>query len=621
MKAVFTNIDKRYEVGMSDFMKRHSILNEQGGVEITILPSEDNNIKITKNANKVCFYVTKEYQIFRCLTHLKERVGEDSFVYEEKSYFETCGTMFDVSQASSLMTVDSVKKMLLYLVGMGYNMMMLYCEDCYELEGEPYWGNMRPRYSQSDFREIDDYAYGLGVELVPCVQTLGHLTDAIKKPIYAEISDTSSVLEVGNEKVYELIEKIISQFSKNFRSRRIHVGLDEAWDLGRGKYLQKNGYHTQTEIMRYHVSKVSEICKKYNMEPMMWSDMYFRAKSKRDVYYDRVEFDEKDRESIPENMKLVYWDYYYDEPEHYEMMINQHKYLKEGTVFAGFVRCGGTYGTHLTKTISTTNAALTTCKKEGIKDVFATIWGDDHRESSNFSILPGLCYFAEHAYIEKPDIEHVARRFKNAVCMDYEDYTKIDKFDSIPGYTDSNPDNLSISRVCMWQDVLLGLCDKNLMTGKFHDHYAELEKEMSELAEKYEEHKIMFEFYSKVARVLKTKAEIGIILEAAYRNNDKQALQNLKDVTLPELYEDLSQLRRAHRKHFFDEYKPIGWEILDIRYGGAIMRVDTAIMRLEDYLSGKIDKICELEEERLDFGRPLYTAYSLLCSASRIGQL
>ena len=25
-------------------------------------------------------------------------------------------------------------------------------------------------------------------------------------------------------------------------------------------------------------------------------------------------------------------------------------------------------------------------------------------------------------------------------------------------------------------------------------------------------------------------------------------------------------LRKAHREHYFDEYKPIGWEVLDIRH-------------------------------------------------------
>ena len=33
--------------------------------------------------------------------------------------------------------------------------------DTYEIPGEPYFGNMRPKYSMADFKELDDYAYPL----------------------------------------------------------------------------------------------------------------------------------------------------------------------------------------------------------------------------------------------------------------------------------------------------------------------------------------------------------------------------------------------------------------------------------------------------------------------------
>ena len=45
--------------------------------------------------------------------------------------------------------------------------------------------------------------------------------------------------------------------------------------------------------------------------------------------------------------------------------------------------------------------------------------------------------------------------------------------------------------------------------------------------------------------------------------------------------------------------KPFGFEIMDIRYGGVISRIETAKARLEDYLDGKIDSLPELEAERL----------------------
>ena len=49
------------------------------------------------------------------------------------------------------------------------------------------------------------------------------------------------------------------------------------------------------------------------------------------------------------------------------------------------------------------------------------------------------------------------------------------------------------------------------------------------------------------------------------------------------------------------ENKPQGWEIQDARLGGLIRRIKTCRERLQKYLTGRIEKIDELEEEILDY--------------------
>ena len=93
---------------------------------------------------------------------------------------------------------------------------------------------------------------------------------------------------------------------------------------------------------------------------------------------------------------------------------------------------------------------------------------------------------------------------------------------------------------------------------------------------------------------------------------------------MPILLEKMCELRKKHRRYFLDDYKPIGWEILDIRYGGAIMRIDTAMSRIDDYLDGTLEVLEEFEEPRLSYtGKegdlvPDVHTYQLLCSASRL---
>ena len=58
-------------------------------------------------------------------------------------------------------------------------------------------------------------------------------------------------------------------------------------------------------------------------------------------------------------------------------------------------------------------------------------------------------------------------------------------------------------------------------------------------------------------------------------------------------------LQIIHRDIWFKHCKAFGWLNLDVRYAGVIARCDTAILLLSSYFNGDIDKIEELEEERL----------------------
>ena len=159
MKIKFLNPSEKFSLAMKDFSALHGfeISDENADITVKTEKTDSSEIRICKKNDKVVFYLNKDYQVFRALTILKQ-LGNTDFEYREPVMFETCGVMFDGSQASSLMNIESCKKMMLYLASMGYNMMMLYCEDCYDIDGEPYFGNMRPRYSHRDFKTLDNYA-------------------------------------------------------------------------------------------------------------------------------------------------------------------------------------------------------------------------------------------------------------------------------------------------------------------------------------------------------------------------------------------------------------------------------------------------------------------------------
>ena len=61
------------------------------------------------------------------------------------------------------------------------------------------------------------------------------------------------------------------------------------------------------------------------------------------------------------------------------------------------------------------------------------------------------------------------------------------------------------------------------------------------------------------------------------------------------------ELRSYHKDCWFKIYKAFGWDIMDLRYGSLLVRIMSAIEAVTDYLNGKLERIEELEEERLYF--------------------
>ena len=112
---------------------------------------------------------------------------------------------------------------------------------------------MRGSNSYEELKELDDYAYMLGIEMMPCIQTLSHLAKVFRWRTFSNLKDTLNTLMCGEDEVDKFIEAMIVSATKPFRSNMIHIGMDETGDLGTGNYLRENGYTSPTELMKMHL--------------------------------------------------------------------------------------------------------------------------------------------------------------------------------------------------------------------------------------------------------------------------------------------------------------------------------------------------------------------------------
>lgn len=595
-----------------------------GGLPVVVERDPAAGVSVDRTASGAAIRCAKTIHFFRGLGILVEslRTGLALPVREEPQ-FDTNGLMIDCSQGNAVPRRETVERVLRRMALMGLNMLMLYAEDSTTVSGEPELGWMRSRYTRDEMRAIDDYAAGFGIELIPCLQTLAHLVDVLKWDRYHSFRDDEDTLLVGDPRTYELVDRMIDAAAAPVRTRRIHIGMDEAWKLGLGRYLEANGYTPKADIMNRHLARVLEITARRGLRPMIWSDMFFRAASKTGEYYDREAVIPEDVvRRAPRSATLVYWDYYHADQAFYEDFIDRHRRFGSDPVFAGGIWNWFSWSVNQSWTAAVTNAALAACKAKGIREVFATVWGDDANECIVDSVLWGLQLFAEHGYASRVDPGKLERRFAACTGARQDDFLAMQLVDEVPGVPAGNPGMCNPSRYLLWQDPLLGMFDASTRGLGIGEHYGKLAARLGEAAPRNGEAGPAFEVLARLAAVLELKAELGIRLADAYAAADRGSLARIRSIELPEIESRMRSLWHRHRAVWLSRYKPAGWEVFDLRYGAALARLATAGSRIDAWLAGTIDRIEELEEPRRPWngkaGPVRVQCYTHMVSASRI---
>ena len=197
------------------------------------------------------------------------------------------GLMLDVSR-NGVMKIDKIKEFVDYISTMGYNALELYSEDMYEVQEYPELGYLRGKYTIEDLKDLDKYASSKGIELIPNIQTLAHFTNFRKTKRGSKLIDVNDILLVDNEETYEFLDAIFKTCAQAFTSRKINIGMDEAHMLGLGRYLDIHGFEDRVKILLNHLSKVSEIARKYGFTCHMWSDMFIRLVNNGEYYVDDI---------------------------------------------------------------------------------------------------------------------------------------------------------------------------------------------------------------------------------------------------------------------------------------------------------------------------------------------
>lgn len=503
------------------------------------------------------------------------------------------GTMLDCSR-NAVLTVESVKEWIDISADLGYNMLMLYTEDTYEVKGHPYFGYCRGRYSVEEMKEINAYARSKGMELIPNIQTLAHLNAITRWPAYASLIDQKDFLMIGETEVYQLIDDMFKTISETCTSQYVHVGMDEAYGLGRGRYYDLHGDSDVAELFIEHINKVAEIGKKYGKIILVWGDMFHSLMGPGKHENLPENFNRSLCEKIPDNVELVCWEYNNPSTEFYDGRIKSHNRIREGSWFAGGFRSWHGFTPHNAYSLKHIKAAMAACDINQVKDLFFTIWGNNGAECSKFSLLPSLFYASELAKGHTVE-EEIRRAFEEKFGIAWDDFLLLDLPDSPNGKEEGLYNS---EKYLLYNDPFMGLMDSTL-DGTEGNAFAECARKLA-CVSKNQRWGYLFETQKALCEVLAVKANLGSRTRNAYHSKNKQLL-SAAIAEYEMLEEKLAVFYETYRRQWYRENKGHGFDVQDIRIGGLRQRIHHCKEMLKAYQEGKLERIEELEEILLDF--------------------
>jgi hypothetical protein len=619
MRLVFTGDTGRILKGASILAEDLGFEAGTDGYEIHVI-QRPGGIDLEIHKNRADIFYEKPCHFYRALMLLAREFrfhnGQNGHICETPRINRT-GLMLDVSR-NAVLTVDSIKHFLKKISLMGMDILMLYIEDIYFLNGYSHFGYMRGRYTDNELKEIDDYASMLGIEIIPYIQTLAHMGQILRWDDMEQYRDTGEIILAGEEKTYLFLDQMIGAVSSHFRSRRINIGMDEAHELGLGRYLALNGYRNRMQIMREHLNRVLGITEKYGLTAMIASDMLFHNEGAAADHYELGDTTACPIE-LPDNLDLMYWDYYNTDIGKIRAFIRRHKDWGKTPTYLGTVRTWESYAAGFSQSFTNSKAALDACALENVTEAVVSVWLNDGAENSLFAALPGISYFAQQVYSSACTDTDFIDCFQVQTGAGLDAFLTLGAMDEIAA-KDGRSSGGNPSKFLLWQDPLLGFFDYHIRELEANKHYLQLEKRMEECLCKMGPYTPLMETMRRVCRVLSRKAEIGIKIKNAYDSENRAELAYIANSELPAIGEDVEKLRSAHRDLWMTTLKPFGWEVLDIRYGGLGARLDTAAQRIAGYVNGNISCLPELEEQKIPYTAesqtlPLVLTYDRIISA------
>ena len=185
------------------------------------------------------------------------------------------GLMLDISRGR-VPTLETLYRLADTLAAYKYNQLQLYTEHTFEFPSHPLIGQGTGSLKADDILHLDQHCRARHVELVPNLQSFGHLRSMLSLAEYAHLDEVGWRWSIApaREETYALFEQLYADLLPAFTSRRFNIDCDETWDLARGQSrdLAQQLGGAQWVYLR-HILRLRELAAKHGRRIMLWADI------------------------------------------------------------------------------------------------------------------------------------------------------------------------------------------------------------------------------------------------------------------------------------------------------------------------------------------------------------
>ena len=304
---------------------------------------------------------------------------------EDRPDFPIRGAMLDVSR-NRVPTMAYLERLIDRLAEWKVNHLQLYVEHTYAYEGhEDVWRHASP-FTAAEIHSLDAYCRERFIELAPNQNSFGHFHRWLVHDRYRALAEVPEgfrhpfsvdpepfSLCATDPRVLELLGGLYDELLPQFVSRRFNVGLDETFDLGRGRTAEACAERGKAAVYLDFLRQVHGLVTDRDRQMLFWGDIILEHPEAID--------------RIPEDAAALCWGYEANHP-----FADQCARLAASG--REFWVCPGTsswnsFGGRLHNAVANLANAATAGLEAGARGLLVTDWGDHgHLQSPTIAELP-----------------------------------------------------------------------------------------------------------------------------------------------------------------------------------------------------------------------------------------